>query len=84
MLQAILSEQEQVTFMPPWHFSNFMVQRGTIIMFMPVGIPVGIPVVPAPPIMPVIMAVRSTIIVPVIVASLSSSAVGRSRARYRA
>jgi hypothetical protein len=79
MLHAILSVQEQVIFIPPWHFSNFMVQRGTIIMFMPLGMPVGIPVVPAPPIMPVIMAARSTIIVPVIVASLSSSAVGRSR-----
>jgi hypothetical protein len=54
----------QVIFMPPWHFSNFMVQRGTIIMFMPAGMPEGIPVVPAPPIIPVIMAARSIIIVP--------------------
>jgi hypothetical protein len=81
MLQAILSVQEQLTFMPPVHFSNFMVQRGTIIMFMPVGMPAGIPVAPVPPIIPVIMAARSIIIVPVIVASLSSSAVGRSHAR---
>ncbi len=82
MLQAILSLQEQVTFIPPWHFSNFIVeQRGTIIMFMPLGMPAGIPVVPmpVPPIMPVIMAARSIIIVPVIVASLSPRAVGRSR-----
>ncbi len=83
MLHAILSVQVQVTFMPPWHFSNFMVQRGTIIMFIPAGMPVGIPVVPMPvlPIMPVIMAARSIIIVPVIVASLSPKARGRSLAR---
>ena len=30
MLQAIGSSQEQVIFIPPVHFSNFMVQRGTI------------------------------------------------------
>jgi hypothetical protein len=66
MLQAILSVQVHVTFMPPVHFSNFMVQRGTIIMFMPAGMLPGMPVVPVPPIMPVIMAARSIIIVPVI------------------
>ncbi len=32
MLQAILSSQLHSIFMPPWHFSNFIVQRGTIIM----------------------------------------------------
>jgi hypothetical protein len=31
MLHAILSSQEQLMRMPPWHFSNFIVQRGTII-----------------------------------------------------
>jgi hypothetical protein len=30
MLHAIWSSHEQVIFMPPWHFSNFIVQRGTI------------------------------------------------------
>ena len=30
MLHAILSSQVQVIFMPPVHFSIFMVQRGTI------------------------------------------------------
>ena len=30
MLHAILSSQTQVIFMPPWHFSNLSVQRGTI------------------------------------------------------
>ncbi len=80
MLQAILSVQVHVTFMPPWHFSNFMVlQRGTIIMFMPAGMPADMPVLPmpVPPIMPVIIAARSIIIVPVIERSLSAAAVGR-------
>jgi hypothetical protein len=63
MLQPILSSQEQVIFIPPGHFSNFIVQRGIIIMFMPLGIPTpvpaaGIPVVPMP-----VIAERSTIIV---------------------
>jgi hypothetical protein len=41
MLAAILSSQEQVIFMPPEHFSIFILQRGTIIM--PIaGAPVGI------------------------------------------
>jgi hypothetical protein len=31
MLHAILSSQEHIMRIPPWHFSNFSVQRGTII-----------------------------------------------------
>lgn len=34
MLQAVLSSQLQVIFMPPVHFSSFMVQRGIIIPLM--------------------------------------------------
>jgi hypothetical protein len=45
MLQAILSSQLHVIFMPPVHFSNLYVQRGTIIQLVPTGIPVGVPVV---------------------------------------
>jgi hypothetical protein len=56
MPQDIWSSQLQVIFMPPWHFSNFIVQRGTIMGFivgavpgpgivMPVGIVPGIPIV---------------------------------------
>jgi hypothetical protein len=41
MLAAILSSHEQVIFMPPVHFSIFILQRGTIIMFM-AGALVGI------------------------------------------
>jgi hypothetical protein len=63
MLHAVLSEQEQVSFMPPVHFSNFMVQRGTIIMFMAGGMPMVAPMPVGP--MPVI-APRSIIMVLVI------------------
>jgi hypothetical protein len=67
MLAAILSSQVQVIFIPPWHFSIFMVQRGTIIML-------GIIWAPMPPIGPgampmpgMPMPIRSIIIVPVMV-----------------
>ena len=46
MLHAILSSQLHVIFMPPVHFSNFIVQRG-IIMPVMAGFMVGI-VVPMP------------------------------------
>ncbi len=69
MLHAIASSQVQVIFMPPLHFSNFMVQRGTIIIFIPDGIPIAPPmagvVMPGIP----IMFVRSIIMVPFIVKS---------------
>jgi hypothetical protein len=45
MLQAILSSQTQVTFMPPWHFSTLKPQRGTIIQLVATGMP---PVTPTP------------------------------------
>jgi hypothetical protein len=48
MLQAILSSQEQVIFMPPVHFSILKVQRGTIIQLVEAGIPVGEPIVGVP------------------------------------
>jgi len=66
MLQAILSSQEQVTFMPPAHFSTLNVQRGTISQLVVVGIVAGaptpgIPDVPMPgmpiPVRSIIMAV---------------------------
>src|SRR5262249_50039070 len=41
MLHATLSSQVQVIFMPPWHFSNLYVQRGTIIQLVPIDTPVG-------------------------------------------
>jgi hypothetical protein len=40
---AILSSQEHMIFMPPVHFSNLMVHRGTIMPLIPVG-PAGIAV----------------------------------------
>jgi hypothetical protein len=49
MLQAMLSSHRQVIFIPPLTFSNLKVQRGTIIMFMPVGMPMlPMPGVPMP------------------------------------
>jgi hypothetical protein len=58
MAQAVGSSQVQVIFIPPVHFSTFMVQRGTMTMFgvVVVGAPIGIPV-PMPAI-----AARSIII----------------------
>jgi hypothetical protein len=69
MLHAIGSSQEQVIFMPPVHFSIFMVQRGTMSMLGIIGAAVppiaegamlGIPIPDIP------MPVRSIIIVLVI------------------
>jgi hypothetical protein len=64
MLAAILSSQLQVIFMPPGHFSIFMVQRGTIIMLGAIVeapmVGVAIPGIPMPA-----MPDRSIIIVPV-------------------
>jgi hypothetical protein len=65
MPAVALSSQAQVIFIPPGHFSNFIVQRGTINMFMPgVIAPVGL-IIPGPPIgMPVpVIPARSIIIV---------------------
>lgn len=63
MVQAVGSSQTQVIFMPPAHFSTFIVQRGTITMFgVMAGMPVPIGIVPPMPVMPVI-AVRSIIMV---------------------
>jgi hypothetical protein len=68
MAQAVGSSQVQVSFIPPAHFSTFIVQRGTITMFGAgvVGVPIGIPV-PIPAI-----AARSIIIAVAMVALLGS------------
>ena len=64
IVQAVGSSQAQVIFIPPAHFSIFIVQRGTMSMFgivagMPIGIPmpVGIGIVPPIP----VIAARSII-----------------------
>jgi hypothetical protein len=44
----IASSQVQVIFMPPVHFSIFIVQRGTIIMFMPAGVVPAALIIPEP------------------------------------
>jgi hypothetical protein len=72
MLAVTLSSQTQVIFIPPGHFSKVMVQRGTITMFMPVGVVVaglimpGVLVMPMP-VMPIparsfvnVVAIRGT------------------------
>jgi hypothetical protein len=48
MLQAILSSQVQVIFIPPVHFSILSVQRGTIIQLVPSVMAVGVPTVGVP------------------------------------
>ena len=64
IVQAAASSQMQVIFIPPAHFSTFMVQRGTMTIF---GVMVGMPepigiVLPMP-----VIAVRSIIIAVVII-----------------
>jgi hypothetical protein len=69
MLQAIGSSQEQVIFMPPLHFSIFMVQRGTMSMLGIIGAavpPIGADAMPGMPMPGIPMPVRSIIIVFVI------------------
>lgn len=41
-----LSAQTQVIFMPPLHFSKVIVQRGTIITFVPAELEAGAPSIP--------------------------------------
>jgi hypothetical protein len=87
MLQAIGSSQEQVIFMPPLHFSIFMVQRGTMSMLGIIGAavpPIGEDVMPGMPMLGIPMPVRSIIIVFVIdpyssgLASRPRPSIGRS------
>jgi hypothetical protein len=63
MLHAIASSQEQVIFMPPVHFSNLKVQRGTIIQFAGAGaLPGAVPgITPGAPMPGIAMPVRSII-----------------------
>jgi hypothetical protein len=66
MPHATLSVQEQVIFIPPWHFSNLRVsQRGTIMY--PAGVVAGVPTgevpIPGMPMPCIPIAVRSIIIV---------------------
>jgi hypothetical protein len=66
MLQAIGSSQEQTIFMPPVHFSIFMVHRGTMSMFGVIGAavpPIGDDPMPGIPMPGIPIPVRSIIIV---------------------
>jgi hypothetical protein len=68
MARATASSHTQVIFIPPWHFSMVILQRGTIIMLGAIGVLVmpGIGELPMPGI-PMPIPVRSIIIVPVII-----------------
>ncbi len=46
-----LSSQAQTIFIPPLHFSKVIVQRGTIIMFVPAGAVAVVPITPVGPVM---------------------------------
>jgi hypothetical protein len=48
MAADVASSLLQVIFMPPLHFSIFMVHRGTIIMFMLAGMAPVLPIIPVP------------------------------------
>jgi len=66
MLQAIGSSHEQVIFIPPVHFSIFMVQRGTMSMFGIIGAavpPIGDDAMPGIPMLDMPIPVRSIIMV---------------------
>jgi hypothetical protein len=60
MVQAALSSQVQVIFMPPLHFSIFIVQRGIMSHCAPVGIAIGA-AMPPEAIPGMLMPVRSII-----------------------
>src|SRR6516165_10684355 len=64
VLQASLSLQTQLIFIPPVQRSTLNVQRGTINQFIPAGAVAGIPVVPSPGVVipGMAMLVRSIII----------------------
>ncbi len=46
MVAETLSSHEQTTFIPPAHFLNVIVQRGTITTFIPFGVAAGVPIMP--------------------------------------
>jgi hypothetical protein len=67
MPAAILSSLVQVIFIPPAHFSSFMVHRGTIIMFTPAGIADGPPIMPVPIAAPPIASPGRSIIIALVI-----------------
>ena len=61
MVQAALSSHVQVSFIPPVHFSIFMVQRGIMSHCPPVGVVIGTVAMPLPAIAGMLIPVRSII-----------------------
>ncbi len=45
MVAETLSSHAQTTFIPPAHFLKVIVQRGTIIMFIPAPVVAGVPII---------------------------------------
>jgi hypothetical protein len=77
MVQAAVSSQLQVSFMPPATFSNFMVQRGTMTMFVAAGMAGLTPLLM--PLIPIMPLIRSLIVL-VMITFLSPVLVRRTRA----
>jgi hypothetical protein len=67
-----LSSHEQTTCMPPLHLVNVIVQRGTIIMFMPAGDGAWVPIIPFVVVRGMAIPERSIIMAVVIPFSLLS------------
>jgi hypothetical protein len=66
-----LSSHTHMIFMPPSHFSNFMVQRGTIIMFIPAGAEACVPIMPPVPVIMPGMPIPRSIIIGVVILRIS-------------
>jgi len=66
-----LSSHAQTIFIPPLHFSNVIVQRGTIIMLVPAGAVAVVPMTPVGPAMltPAIPIPARSIIIAVVIQS---------------
>jgi hypothetical protein len=67
-----LSSHLQTICMPPLHLEKVIVQRGTIIMFMPAGAGACVPIIPLGEVMGMAIPLRSIIIAVVILISLLS------------
>jgi hypothetical protein len=86
-----LSSQEHITFMPPGHFVNVMVHRGTIIMFMPGAAGAWVLIIPVVPgigmldigIPGIAVPERSIIFVVAIVVSFNAGSVLLPSATFR-
>jgi hypothetical protein len=80
---AVWSVQVQVIFMPPWHFSNFIVQRGTMGTFI-AGLPAAVGILmPAGMVPDIPIIVGFIIAVTIVVGLLSTPSPGDRRPACR-